>query len=71
MACPVCGRQGTMRSKQNEITTKKRPKFGVLWVVLTLCTGGIALIFWLIWPRHKEVVSVDRYLECTACKAKV
>jgi hypothetical protein len=60
-----------MRSIQNEITTKKRPKFGIFWILVTIFTGGIGFLVWLIWPRHKEVVGVDRYLECSSCKARV
>ena len=56
---------------QNEITTKKRPKFGVFWILVTIVTGGLGLILWLIWPRHKEVIGVDRYLQCTSCNARV
>jgi len=65
----VCGRHGTLWSRQNELTTKKRPKFGIIWIVVTIVTGGLGLILRLIWPRHKEVISVDRYLECSACSS--
>jgi len=70
-ACPVCGLVGTLRSRENKITIKKRPKFGVFWVLATIVTGGIALILWLIWPRSKQVVSVDRYLECGNCRSRI
>ena len=60
-----------MRSVQNDITTKKRPKFGVFWVLFADSTGGLGIILWLIWPRHNEVIGVDRYLHCTACNARV
>jgi cell division septal protein FtsQ len=69
--CPVCGRQGTLRSQEKAITTKKRPKFGVFWVLFTIFTAGIGFLLWLIWPRHEEVVSVDRYLQCSACKSRI
>jgi hypothetical protein len=60
-----------MRSAQNQITTKKRPKFGIFWILVTIFTGGLGIILWLIWPRRDEVVSVDRYLQCTSCNARV
>jgi len=67
----VCGRVGTLKSQQNEITAKKRPKFGIFWIVVTIFTGGLGIILWLIWPRHKVVVSVDRYLQCSSCKSRI
>ena len=60
-----------MRSVQHNLTTKKRPKFGIFWVLVTIFTAGLGIILWLIWLRHNEVVGVDRYLECTSCKARV
>ncbi len=67
--CPYCGAHGTLRSQQKQLTTKKRVKFGVMWVVLTVCTGGIAFLIWLMMPRRNEVIGVDRWTECTACKS--
>jgi hypothetical protein len=43
----------------------------VFWILVTIVTGGLGLILWLIWPRHKEVIGVDRYLQCTSCNARV
>ena len=69
-ACPVCG-QHTLVAHQENLTAKRRPKFGVFWVLFTIFTGGLALIAYLIWPRHRVVVGVDRYLGCTSCGARV
>jgi hypothetical protein len=46
-------------------------KFGVTWVILTVLTGGIAFLLWLVWPRRNEPVSVDRYLQCSSCHARI
>lgn len=67
----MCGQVGTLRSRENALTTKKRPKFGVFWVLATILTGGIGFIVWLIWPRSKQVTSVDRYLECSNCRSRM
>ena len=45
--------------------------FGIFWILVTIFTGGLGIVLWLIWPRHNELVSVDRYLECSACNARV
>ena len=65
--CVVCGK--TTLALQ-EITPRRRPKFGCLWWVLTVLTAGIALIVWLVWPRHEEDISVDRFVQCTSCGAR-
>ena len=68
-ACAQCG-SATLVAAEDPLTTKKRPKFGFLWVIMTLLTGGLALILYLIWPRHKEKIGVDRYLKCNTCGAR-
>jgi hypothetical protein len=70
-SCPVCGAVGTLQSRQQELTVKQRPKFGVFWVLLTICTCSLAFFAWLVMPRKNVVVNVDRYLQCNACKARV
>lgn len=67
--CPMCG-QFTMRSRSENITAKKRVKFGVFFVLLTLFFG-FGLIIWLITPRKTVTIGVDRYMECGSCKARV
>ena len=67
-ACPYCGQTGTLIPKTREITEKRRPKFGVFWVLISLISVGIGFVLWLVMPRRKQVVSVDRYDYCTACK---
>lgn len=46
---------------------KRRPKFGGIWLVVTVCTCGFGVLAWLCAPRHNETVSVDRWLVCTDC----
>lgn len=53
--------------RTREITRKRRSKFGVMWLLATVVTGGFALILYIIWPRHNEVIGVDRWNECTVC----
>jgi NhaP-type Na+/H+ or K+/H+ antiporter len=67
--CKVCGAHA-LRPKEHHLTQKRRPKFGLLWIIVTICTAGIGLLAYLVWPRHKVTVSVDRWLECTACGAR-
>lgn len=67
----MCGKTGTLAAMTTNITRKRRAKFGVFWILLTLFTAGLGLLLYLIWPRHDEVVSVDRYLQCSACGARV
>ena len=67
--CAVCGAYN-LRAIEKPITRKRRSKFGLLWLVATFLTLGIALVAYLVWPRHNEVVGVDRYLECSSCGAR-
>lgn len=67
VGCQNCGAHGSRKTVSNNITTKKRVKFGVFWVLFTILTGGIGLLIWLVWPRSSEVVGVDRYNECSSC----
>jgi hypothetical protein len=64
--CVNCGQTGTLKSVAKDLTEKRRPKFGIFYVLLTLVVG-LGLILWLIAPRKKVVVSVDRYNECKNC----
>jgi hypothetical protein len=68
-ACRVCGAH-TLASREHKLTTKRRSKFGFLWLLATILTGGIGLLIYLVWPRHNEVTGVDRWLECTSCGAR-
>ena len=70
-SCPVCGAAGSLHSRQKELTEKRRVKFGVFWVLFSLLTGGLGFLLWLVMPRSKQVISVDRYMECGACRARV
>ena len=54
-----------------ELTVKRRSKFGVLWLTATILTGGLALIAYLVWPRHREVVGVATERHCANCKRRV
>ena len=58
-----------LKSVENEIKEKRRPKFGIFFVLLSLAFG-LGLILWLIAPRKNVVVSVDRYVECKKCKVR-
>ena len=64
--CVRCGSTNLV-AKAEPITVKRRSKFGVIWILLTIFTGGLAFILWLIWPRHHETVGVDRYVLCMQC----
>ncbi|MCP4085113.1 MAG: hypothetical protein GY745_08705 [Actinomycetia bacterium] len=72
-SCPVCNSVGSLATRQKELTTKRRPKFGVFYVLLSLTLIGfpIAIILWLIMPRKTEVVGVDRWMECSSCKSRI
>ena len=72
-ACSVCGVKGQLRARQEELTQKVRPKFGVFYVLLSLTIIGfpIAIIIWLMDPRRKITISVDRWMECGACRSWV
>ena len=65
-ACVICGAH-TLTPKTEQLTRRRRSKFGVMWLLATILTGGIALLAYLVWPRHDEIIGVDRYLECTTC----
>ena len=67
--CAVCGAY-TLVPRSRSITTKRRVKFGFTWLLLTLFTGGLAFLAWLVWPRRDQLVAVDRYLQCTTCGAR-
>lgn len=56
--------------QSRELTVKRRPKFGVFFILMSL-VFGLGLLMWLVWPRHKEVIGVDRWHECRACKARL
>lgn len=49
---------------------KRRSKFGFLWLLATLFTGGLALILWLVMPRHNVTIGIDRYWICANCQAR-
>jgi len=70
-SCPVCGAAGSLVARSHEITEKKRIKFGIFWVLISLFSLGLGFILWLIMPRTKQVIGVDRYMQCGACKARV
>lgn len=67
--CPVCGRVGFLEAKRHDVTVKRRPKFGFFFLILTPLFG-LGFFLWLIWPRHRVVVSVDRYVQCGACGSR-
>lgn len=69
--CAFCGAEGTLVARSRDLTVKKRAKFGVIWVLISLFSLGIGFVLWLIWPRHDEVIGVDRYTECTACGSRI
>jgi DNA-directed RNA polymerase subunit RPC12/RpoP len=68
-ACAQCGAH-TLVPHEEEITEKKRVKFGVFWVIVTILTAGVGFLVWLVWPRKNVVVGIDRYLECETCGAR-
>ena len=72
MAGRVCAQCGgsPLRAEEKALTQKRRPKFGLGWLLFTVFTAGIGFFVWLVWPRHRETVSVDRWLTCTVCGAR-
>ena len=50
--CPSCQR-GVLRAQP--ITEKRRIKFGVLWVLVSLLSIGLAVLVWLVMPRRNVV----------------
>lgn len=65
-ACPVCGKCD-WKAREERHTMKRRPKFGLLWILVSIVSLGLGVLLWLVWPRRKVTVGVDRYLECRAC----
>ena len=57
-------------SKEEKLTRKRRVKFGFVWLLVCILSLGVGLIGYLLWPRRTEVVGVDRYLQCSECKAR-
>lgn len=70
-ACPICGGAGTLRAKSVELTEKRRVKFGIFWVLITLVSFGLGLVLYLIMPRKSVVTGVDRFMECGSCGSRV
>jgi hypothetical protein len=68
-ACAVCGAHALV-ARETPLTRKRRVKFGFLWLVFCIVTGGLGLIVYLVWPRRTEVLNVDRFLVCTTCNAR-
>lgn len=64
--CVSCG-QGPLLWNSRPITRKRRYKFGLLWLLATLLTCGIAILFWIVMPRYKETIGYDRWLQCQHC----
>lgn len=63
--CPFCGAVGSLQPMTREITDRKRRKLGLFWLLVSLT--GIGFLVWLVLPRKKVVISVDRYVRCTKC----
>ena len=64
--CVRCG-SSALAPKQHANTMKQRPKFGAMWILITICTCGLGFLAWLVMPRHNVTMSVDRWVECTQC----
>ena len=67
--CRICGAHA-LEAKHQQHTRKRRSKFGLLWLIAKFLTLGVALVAYIIWPRHSEVVSVEHYLQCRQCGAR-
>ncbi len=61
-ACPSC-QTGVLEAEP--ITEKRRVKFGLLWVVITILTGGLGLLLWLVMPRRS--VTTGYVNQCSSC----
>ena len=68
--CITCGKVGSLQPRTQSITRKRRHKFGFLWLLITLVTCGVGFLLWLVMPRYKETIGVDRYVVCMACGAR-
>ncbi len=68
-ACRICGAH-ELKPKENEITEKRRVKFGIFWILISIVSLGFGVLLWLMMPRKNVVVSVDRYMQCQECKAR-
>jgi hypothetical protein len=64
--CLNCG-SPQLKAREHNLTEKKRVKFGLLWVLVSLLSLGLAVLVWLVLPRRNVVVSVDRYVQCERC----
>jgi DNA-directed RNA polymerase subunit RPC12/RpoP len=67
--CSICGAHALV-AKTNEITRRRRSKFGGIWLLVSILTFGLGFLLYIVWPRHNEVIGVDRYLECRHCGAR-
>jgi uncharacterized Zn finger protein len=63
--CPYCGAVGTVKSKKR--TNRQHRKFGFGWVILTICTLGLAIPLWMLTHPVGKASGTDRWNKCTAC----
>jgi hypothetical protein len=68
-ACPICGAVGTLRPVEKRLWVWRRARFGLMWLLATVFTVGLAA---LVWPfcLRRQTVGVDRWVECTACGSR-
>jgi hypothetical protein len=69
-ACPFCGGVGGLQAVEVPRTELRRVKFGVFWVLVSLVSFGLGLILYLVFPRKRVEVGVDRYVQCGTCGAR-
>jgi hypothetical protein len=49
---------------------KRRFEFGLIRLVITLCTMSLGFLLWLVMPCYRETIGVDRYAVCTTYGAR-
>lgn len=71
--CPACGTAEALSPEVTHLTEKRRRKFGLAFILLSLTVVGfpVAVLVWLALPRKKVTVSVDRYWVCGSCDAEI
>ncbi len=70
MGCPQCG-SDEYGPTTVPITRPRRVKFGAIWLIATLLTGGLALLAYIVWPRIDETIGYHEIGWCPDCYFEV
>ena len=64
MRCPKCGGENIVVNTNTVVVSKSR---SFLWnLIMTLCTGGIGLL-WMLIRRRKEKKITETWATCQDC----